>query len=122
MPDNLDRLLEALKTEFTGDITFHASVPSTISPPAVIVMPADPFIENATHGGVRETWDILVAVSLKEPGRGITVARNISLRVRASSALMGAHWHQASGFRVGDQAANSQMAVTVNTVSFIYEP
>lgn len=116
----LDDLLEALRAEFAGDVTFHASVPSTITAPAIIVAPSDPFLTNDTHGTIRETWDVIVAVSLKDPTRGLDTARDLSLRLRRATGTVGAHWSQAAGFRVPSDS--NLQAVTINTVYFRYDP
>ena len=66
----IDDLTAALVAEFDGELIFAPWLPPTISPPAVVVAPGDPFLVPGTHGGVVETWRILVAVSITRTADG----------------------------------------------------
>lgn len=112
-------LVEALKAEFDNEVIFSPSVPSVITAPSVIVSPGDPYLIVGTQGTVEETWSILVAVSVKEPGPGIDLMRELSLRVRRTVVSQGAVWRQAAGPR-RVSAENTQTVVSVNTVAFKY--
>lgn len=115
----VDDLTAALATEFSGDVTFHPSMPSTILAPCVIVAPGDPFLTNATHGTVEESWDVLVAAGLKDPRRGVGQLRDLSLRVRSAAAGVGGLWQQAAAPRVNDQTLTG---ISVNRITFKYPP
>lgn len=118
----IDDLAAALKTEFsTGMVEFRASIPSTVSAPSVTVVPGDPFLEPREAAGplVRERWDVVVAVSLKDAQTGIRQMRELSLRVRKVVNANGAVWQRASGPRrlAGpDGVQQSQIVVSVNEV------
>lgn len=120
----IETLIEALRTEFGGEISFHPVLPKTISTaPAVVVAPGDPFIENGTHGTVTETWQVLVVVSMKEAGLGLDTMRELSLRVRQVVGAVGASWQQASGpQRLQREASQKQFVLSVNEVKFKYDP
>lgn len=117
----IDLLVEALRAEFSGEVSFLASYPSQISAPAVIVTPGDPFLENDTHGAIRETWHILAAASQKEPRRGVETMRDLSLRVRRASSSVGALWDRAEGPR-RLSPEDSQTVISINRISFKYVP
>ena len=115
----ISKLVEALKAEFKDEVIFSAALPSTITAPAVIVTPGDPFIAPNSVGVVEEVWDVLVAVSVKEPAPGIEQMRDLSLRVRRVVTSHGATWRQASApRRVSHEKA--QTVVSLNTVAFKY--
>lgn len=123
MSDTIDALVTALKAEFT-DVIFTPTIPSTVSPPSVVVAPGDPFLESSTTGAtgmVMERWDILTAVSVAEPGPGIDKMRDLSLRVRRAVSSVGGVWRNASGARrLQGAAENEPTVVSVNTVTFLY--
>lgn len=118
----IETLVQALKDEFSREVKFHPSIPSTVTAPAVIVSPGDPFLENSTAAarGVKESWDILVVVSLVAPERGLAQMRDLSLRVRDVVSAVGGHWESASGPRQSDPDA-TQIA-SFNRVTFRYTP
>jgi hypothetical protein len=115
----ISTLIDALKLEFEDDVVFSSALPGTVVPPAVIVAPGDPFLTPATHGTVEERWDVLVAVSIKEPAVGIDQMRDLSLRVRRTVVRNGAVWRRASGPRRFN-LENSQTVVSLNEVVFKY--
>ena len=115
----IDKLLEALTAEFDGDVIFSAWVPSQLTPPQVVVAPGDPYLQPSTHGTVEETWDVLVVVSVKEPGPGIDQMRDLSLRVRGAAMSVGALWRRAGGPR-RSTVENSQTVISVNEIAFKY--
>ena len=63
----MELLEAALSEEFDGEVIFAPWLPPTITPPAVVVAPGRPFLVPSTHGGVTETWRVMVAVSSKNP-------------------------------------------------------
>lgn len=111
-------LYAALKAEFETDVTFYPNPPPQMDVPSVAVMPADPFLEIATHGAIRETWDILVAVGLADTESAVLTARDLSLRVLKAASEVGAVWGGASGLTVPE--VQSSIAVVINSVSFKY--
>jgi hypothetical protein len=121
----IDTLIEALRTEFGGEVQYHASVPSTFTAPSVVVTPGDPFIEPRDAAGnlVRENWNVLVCVSLKESATGIEQMRELSLRVKKVSRAVGAVWLGASGpRRLASEATGSPTQVlSVNDIHFRYD-
>ena len=121
----IDALIEALRSEFEGEVQYHASIPSTFSAPSVVVTPGDPFLEPRDAAGslVRENWNVLVCVSLKEAGTGISQMRELSLRVRKASKSVGAVWLSASGPRrlQGEATASPTQVLSVNELHFRYD-
>lgn len=124
MSSTLDALITALTAEFTDEVIFMPTIPSTISAPSVVVAPGEPWLEPSTTGTagmIQERWDILTAVSVAEPGPGVDLMRNLSLRVRKAVSGAGAVWRNASGARrlaaMGDQ---TQIVFSLNTVTFNY--
>jgi hypothetical protein len=112
----------ALVAEFGGEIVYQSEVPSTFSAPSVVVSPGDPFITNDTFGMIRETWDVLVAVSMKDRGNAVRQLRDLSLRVRRVISSVGGIWDSATGpKRLGDEDAKG-MVISVNRVEFSYDP
>jgi hypothetical protein len=85
------------------------------------VAPGDPFLVPATHGTVEEHWDVLVAVSVKEPGLGMDLMRELSLRIHRAVGVEGAVWRRASGWRRFG-VDNAQTVVSLNEVTFKYPP
>lgn len=114
-------LYDALKEEFDTDVTFYPTIPAVVSPPAIVIMPSDPFLEVATHGAIRETWDVLVAVSIKDTESAVILARDLSLRINRAAGTVGAVWGGAAGLTV-PESLQLQHAVAVNTVHFKYVP
>jgi hypothetical protein len=114
-------LAAALAAEFAGEILFVPSVPAQISPPQVIVIPGDPFLAPSTHGSVEETWEVTVAVSVKESKVGIDQMRDLSLRAARVCQKTGAVWEQAGG-PLASTLANAQTVISRNTVRFKYIP
>jgi hypothetical protein len=118
---SVDRLLDELRSEFEGEVAFHATVPANPTAPSIIVAPADPFLEPGTHGTVRESWDVLVAFRIDAPERNVGPMRDYSLRIRAAAARAGAVWESASGpRRLGDD--KSTIAVSANRIHYRYPP
>jgi hypothetical protein len=115
----IDKLVEALTDEFAGDVVFVASVPATITPPAVIVAPGEPFLNPGTMGTVEENWRVLVAVSIKEPKLGIDKMRDLSLRVRRAVNSVGGLWRLAGG-PYSTMQTNAQMVISANEITFKY--
>jgi hypothetical protein len=118
MPSRAD-MKEALKTEFGGDILFVAAVPSTFSPPQVIVMPGDNWLEPDTHGTVVERWEVWVIVSIKEPEAGIDQAALLNLRIQQACYSVGAHWELVRQPRV-PRNQQGQMVAARNLIRFKY--
>ena len=123
MSSNLDALVAALTAEFTLEVVFSPTLPSSLTAPSVVVTPSDPYIEPRTGGAnlVTENWDVLVAVNIAEVGPGIDMMRDLSLRVRRAAAGTGATWRSASGPRrlAGETTA---IVFSINEVSFYYNP
>lgn len=121
----IEILTEALRAEFTGEITFMANVPKQVTAPAIIVSPGEPFIEpeSVASSLVMEHWTILVAVSVKNMAAGLAQMRKNSLRVRKVINASGAVWTGASGPRVlqGEASANTETVVSLNTLRFKYD-
>ncbi len=113
--------MEALSSEFAGEVVFHNAPPSSVTAPSVIVIPGDPFLEPETQGLVRERWDVWVAASLKSPDRGAADMRSISLRTKRAAHSVGAIWRNASGPR-RLAATQDQQIVSVNRIEFKYLP
>jgi len=113
---SVDRLLDELRTEFEGEVAFHATVPANPTAPSIIVAPADPFLEPGTHGTVRESWDVLVAFRIDAPERNVGPMRDYSLRIRAAAARAGAVWESASVLAGwATTRARSQSPLTAST-------
>jgi hypothetical protein len=121
MPTNLEGLETALRTEFSSDVSFAASLPSTFTTPSVVVAPADPYLEVSSMGEVKESWDVLVCVSTKDNKSSIAQMRQLSLRVMRAVQSVGAIWRSAGGPRLtgGDDRTK---VVSVNRVDFKYVP
>lgn len=118
---NIDRVVAALKTEFEGEVAFSDTIPSNVTPPAVIVAPANPFLENTTHGLILEAWDVLVVVSWKEKEAGLKQMRDLSLRVRKAVTGVGAVWTGASGPATSGEVVQGQI-MSINGVRLRYNP
>lgn len=118
---SISDLYAALKQEFEADVTFYPTIPSVITPPAIVIMPSDPFLEIATHSTVKETWDVLVAVGIKDTESAVILARDLSLRVARAANSVGAVWGGAAGLTV-PESIQTMHAVAVNKVMFKYVP
>ena len=116
----IDDLVAALVSEFDGEIIFAPWLPPSISPPAVVVAPGDPFLVPGTHGGVVETWRILVAVSISEPRMALDQIRTLSLRARKAAHSVGAVWRDSGA--PGQTASNTSTVVSVTEIAFRYPP
>lgn len=114
-------LEEALAAEFAGEILFVPTIPSSLSPPQVIIIPGDPFLSPSTHGAIEENWDVTVAVSVKEPKPGFDMMRDLSLRVMRVCHQAGAVWDQAGG-PLSSTLTNTQTVISRNTIRFKYIP
>ena len=88
----MELLEQALTEEFDGEVIFAPWLPPTITPPAVVVAPGRPFLVPSTHGGVTETWRVMVAVSIKEPRLALSQIRGLALRTRKAAQSVGAVW------------------------------
>lgn len=111
-------LVDALRTEFTGEVSFAPSLPSTLTTPSVVVVPADPFLENETFGEIRESWDILAVVSFKDKASGVDQMRELSLRIRNVVARNGGYWQSATPRSpIGDDQSK---VISVNSIYFKY--
>lgn len=113
-------LTDALKSEFEDEVVFLGYLPTTVTAPGVFVTPGDPFLEPGTHGGIAEVWNVMVAVSVKEPGPGIDLLRELSLRVARVVQSQGAVWRRATGLRRPMNPENSQIVLSLNEVAFRY--
>lgn len=125
MPSNGTALLAALKAEFADnepEILLLEHPPAVFSAPSVVVSPSEPFLEPDTHGMVRERWDVLVVVAMKEKGIGVDQMRDLSLRVFRAARSVGAVWRRASGPRrpQGDDAR--ALVLVVNELDFKTDP
>ena len=83
----MELLEQALTDEFDGEVIFAPWLPPTITPPAVVVAPGRPFLVPSTHGGITETWRVMVAVSVKEPRLALSQIRGLGLRVRKAGPV-----------------------------------
>ena len=112
----MELLEAALTEEFDGEVIFAPWLPPTITPPAVVVAPGRPFLVPSTHGGITETWRVMVAVSVKEPRLALSQIRGLALRTRKAAQSVGAVWrdtrrsrscrfsqHTSRGLRHGDR-------------------
>jgi hypothetical protein len=116
-----DILEAALAAEFAGEILFVPTVPANLSPPQVIVIPGDPYLAPSTHGAVEETWEVTVAVSVKEAKSGFDQMRDLSLRAARVCQKAGAIWDQAGG-PLSSTLTNAQTVISRNTIRFKYLP
>jgi hypothetical protein len=120
----IQTLIEALEAEFDQLVSFSPTVPKQITPPAVVVSPGEPYLEprEAASSIIRERWSVVVAVSVHDPGAGLTLMRELSLRVRRASNRVGAVWQSATGPRrlADDTTANTGTVVSINEVQFRY--
>ena len=116
----LDRLIQALRDEFTDTpVSLYLSPPQTLTAPAVIVQPGDPFLDNSTHGRIEERWDIAVITNPANPDRGVKQMREHSLRIRRAVSKVGATWDGTSTpLGVKDDNKTS----VLNRVRFRYDP
>lgn len=126
MPSQIERMITAIEEAFAGDdggpaVALMLAPPPTITSPAVIVAPGDPFLTPETHGLIVEHWQVLAAVSLKTPDRGVVEMRNLSLRIRAAVSAVGAIWEQTSGLRF-QSPTDQTVAVGVSRIRFKYDP
>ena len=85
----MELLEQALTDEFDGEVIFAPWLPPTITPPAVVVAPGRPFLVPSTHGGITETWRVMVAVSVKEPRLALSQIRGLALRTRRGRPVGG---------------------------------
>ena len=115
----MELLEQALTEEFDGEVIFAPWLPPTITPPAVVVAPGRPFLVPSTHGGITETWRVMVAVSVKEPRLALSQIRGLALRTRKAAQSVGAVWRDSDG---PDPTAslNSQIVVSVTEIAFRY--
>ena len=128
MSTTLDAVVEALRDEFELDVAYASKPPTTLTAPSIVVAPSwdENYLEPATTGGVAsglilERWNILVVVNISDPGEGLRMMRDLSLRVRKAIMNTGAVWRNASGAR---QSAtdNSNVVFSVNSIDFKYDP
>lgn len=125
MPTQIERMHEALRTEFTttAGVTYQSTLPKQAQADSVVVAPGDPYIQNGTHGAVIETWEVLVVVPMKDTESGLETMRKLSLRVRDAVSKVGASWQEASGPRALQRSAQQkQLVLSVNRVQFKYDP
>lgn len=116
----LDRLIQALRDEFTDTkVSLYLSPPQTLTAPAVIVQPGDPFLDTSTHGRIEERWDIAVITNPANPDRGVRQMREHSLRIRRAVSKVGATWEGAST-PLGVKEDNKTSVL--NRVRFRYDP
>lgn len=114
----IEELITALKDEFTGDVNFYPKVPSKgIMPPAVAVLPGDPFIVVGTHGAMQERWNITVYANLANSAMAVNQLRDLSLRVLGVVNSLGAVWVQADAIA---QIEDSSVIVSSNQIYFRY--
>jgi hypothetical protein len=112
----------ALSAEFGADVSFSGAPPSTFTAPSVVVVPDETFLSPETHGLVKESWEVLVVVSLKDPAKGIEQMRQISLRVMRAAHSVGAVWRSATGPFVVGGDTNKSLVASKNKVDFKYPP
>lgn len=117
-----ERLIEALRAEFEGEVVFHENFPPNIIPPAVIVMPGDPFLVPGTNGMVEERLDILVAFNISAKHRNTDQMRRNCLKIRKATGLVGGVWQRASGPVFPSEDTNTTTRLIVNTVTFKHPP
>lgn len=110
----------ALASEFGGDVVFLPAPPTSYVPPAVVVVPDDPFHNPGTHGTVEEHWRVTVAVSFKEPRAGFAQLRDLSLRLAKAVQSAGAVWEETRG--PASTGANTGTVLAEGAVRFKYPP
>ena len=115
----MELLEAALTEEFDGEVIFAPWLPPTITPPAVVVAPGRPFLVPSTHGGVTETWRVMVAVSVKEPRLALSQIRGLGLRVRKAAQSVGAVWRDTDG-PDPSSTTQSQIVVSITEIAFRY--
>ncbi len=116
----IDDLTAALVAEFDGELIFAPWLPPSISPPAVVVAPGDPFLVPGTHGGVVETWRVLVAVSISEPRMAIDQIRSAVTDHECVAHKVGAVWRDTAA--PGPTTTNPATVVSVTEIAFRYPP
>lgn len=120
---NVTTLTTALSDEFAGsEISFSATPPNTFTSPSVVVTPADPHLITDTHGMVREVWEVLVVVSLRDVAKGLSQMRQNSLRVMRAVHTQGAVWKTASAPHTVPSDNNKSLVASKNRVEFRYQP
>lgn len=119
----IDDLETALRAEFAQNpkVTFSPAIPSTFSPPQVVVTPGDPFLTNATAATILENWDILCVVQMKDRRAGVLRMRELCLRARRAVSTIGGTWEDASGPQLPSET-DRQIVLSANRVHFRYEP
>jgi hypothetical protein len=126
LPSNGEILIAQLRAEFVDvaeeSILLLENPPAVFSAPSVVVTPGDPFLEPETLGLIRENWDILVVVAMKDKGLGIEQLRDISLRVRRATIGAGAVWRRASGPRKPQGEDAKALVLSVNEIDFKTTP
>jgi hypothetical protein len=117
----IDKLTEALREEFSQEVVFYASPPSSVTAPSVAIIPGDPFLEPNTQGMVLERWDVWVVASTKSADKGAATMRELSLRVAGVAQKIGATWRNSSGpRRLTDPQA--QEVVCITRIDMKYPP
>lgn len=116
----IGNMRDALKAAFADGVVFSPTIPTTVTAPGVYVAPADPWQEPNTHGLVLEHWDVLCAVSAKEPLTGLDQLRELNLKVVEALHAEGATWRRSSGLRRIANPDNSQIVVSLNSIDFKY--
>lgn len=114
------KLLEALEEVFDTEspVVFQSAPPATFSAPSVVVTPGDPFLVPDTHGLIRERWEVLVVVGIKERAIGIEQARAISVKVRNAISRAGGLWRLTTGPRVPEGDVSRSLVLFINELDF----
>lgn len=116
----LDRLLAALRAEFS-DVTLYVAPPKSYTAPSVVVRPGNPFLVPSNHGLVDETWEVLVLVSAAAPDKGVASMRRLSLRIMRAAHSVGARWEGAPEAGRFEDESSAKVALS-NTIRFRYSP
>lgn len=125
----VSELVDALAAEFAGSsVGFAATPPKTFDAPSVVVTPGEPFLEVHAGGArpetvrIKERWEVLVVVSMKDTGAGIDQMRQNSLRVMRAVSRPGSVWTGASPpQKVTAAQPDREYAAATNQVHFVYE-
>ena len=103
----------------TTSVTFSPHLPKTVTVPAVVIAPGDPFLVPETIGGdVLERWDVMVFYSRNMPDFGVSLFRDLSLRIRQGVASVGGQWIRTTGPRTNGEATDHLMVV--NEIQFAH--
>lgn len=114
------RLLDTLTTELAVDVQFHPTPAGVVTAPAAVVTPGDPWLEPDGFGTWHERWNVIVAVTITQPDRGLKQLWSITHRVAAAAISVGAVIESVAAPEANDTDANT---VTVAVpLRFKYRP